>query len=93
MHIALSASSIIVLTKLNIIGRLHSVIRLISRLTPLDLKQKKKSFAHICLSALTTKRSIKLIATYVYFGSISSTRNSIQGNIKSFIKTEANLST
>jgi len=68
----------------------YGVIRQILRLISLDLKQKKKNHTLIYLSISIVKKSIKLIAIYIYFGNIGSIRNGIQRSIKSFMKTEVN---
>ena len=41
-------------------------------------------------SISTAKENIKLIATYVYFGNINSTKSSIQRSIKSSMMKKAN---
>ena len=87
------ASSVMAHIKSNITERWYSVIRLTLRLTFLGLKQRKKSPVHTLLSALTIKRSIKLVAFHVYFRDIGLTKSSIQRSIRSFMKTEASQST
>jgi len=42
MHMVPNASSVIVLTKLNITGRWHGIVRQISKLTPPKLEIKKE---------------------------------------------------
>jgi len=66
---------------------------LFSRLILLGLKLRKESTAYTLLNILTIKGIIKLIVMYVHFENIGSTRNGIQRNIKSFMRTEANKST
>ena len=82
----------IVPTKLDTIGKLYGIIRQTSRLTHLDLKLRKESLICICSNILIAKVNTKPIVIHIFSENISSTRNSIQRNIKSSIKIEANQS-
>jgi len=67
-------SNAIVLTKLNIIGKWHGIVRQTSKLTHLDLKPRKESFACICSNISIVKMNTKPIVIHILSKNISSTK-------------------
>ena len=90
MHMDLDISSITNPTKLNIIKRQYSIVRLTSKLTFLNLRPRKTNLMYILSNVSTVRANIKWIAMYTLSKNTVLTKNSTQRNTKSFVKTRPN---
>jgi len=90
MHMGPNISSAMVSIRQNTTERLYGFVKQISRLTLLDLKQKKTNLVHTSSSTSTAKKNIKQIVTYAHSGNMDSIKNNIQRSIRNFIKKRAN---
>ena len=89
-NINLSMPSAMVHTKLNTIRKQLGNIRQISKLTYLYQKLRKTNHVYTLLSALTAKKTIKLVVIYIHSGNTTSIRDGIQRSIKNSMKTKLN---
>ena len=89
-NINLSMPSAMVHTKLNTIRKQLGNIRQISKLTYLYQKLRKTNHVYTLLSALTAKKTIKLVVIYIHSGNTTSIRDDIQRSIKNSMKTKLN---
>jgi len=78
-------SNAVALTDLYITNNLPSVVKLMRRLTPLDLRQRRENHVLISSSVPTAKVIIKPIQMNVPSSSTDSTENSIQKNTLKFM--------
>ena len=77
----------------NTIGIWHDIVRQISKLIPLNLKQRKKNHTYTSSNILTAKKNTKQTVIYISFGNVNLIKNNTQRNTRSFVRTEANQST
>ena len=77
-----SALSTIIYTKVNITNISYSIVKWISKLTHLDLKQNKGNHTPTLLNALTVKMIIKLTLFFALSRSIASIENSTWRSIR-----------
>ena len=79
-------SNVVALTNLYITNNLPGVIKLMRRLIPLDLRQRRENYGSIPSSVPTAKVTIKLIQINVSSGGTDLTENDIQKNTIKFVK-------
>jgi len=83
-------SNVMASTKSSIIVSLHSIVKLIKRLTLLGLKPSKMNLIPIYSNVQTARANIKWIPLTVFSRSIGLTKNGIPKNTLKFEKIKSN---